>query len=234
MAVTEDRTALLERFLRLRPLMIHGEYDPDKAESWTHELEHIFETMECAEEDQLEAHSAMVDCQRNTVRFRIPGEPVLYFRGGWDVRPDPLGPCGPILRVATCSMVATGRPSRQGSGRDNQGYRILVVTNGSIGCQAHARERDVVVRRDCFPVLRGDVFVPFGARRRRSFLREGPNGFVLCVEPCGGHDEQSYGVFNRVYLPYRASCSFASAVPFVGETSQQQRQGARRAEETGW
>ncbi|MQM17332.1 hypothetical protein Taro_050301 [Colocasia esculenta] len=52
-AVTEDRTALLERFLRLRPPMFHGEYDPDKAESWTHELERIFETMECAEEDQV-------------------------------------------------------------------------------------------------------------------------------------------------------------------------------------
>ncbi|MQM19482.1 hypothetical protein Taro_052485, partial [Colocasia esculenta] len=50
-AVTEDRTTLLERFLHLRPPMFHGEYDPDKAESWTHELERIFETMECAEED---------------------------------------------------------------------------------------------------------------------------------------------------------------------------------------
>ncbi|MQL70530.1 hypothetical protein Taro_002836, partial [Colocasia esculenta] len=52
-AVSEARTALLERFLRLRPPMFHGEYDPDKAESWTHELERIFETMECAEEDQV-------------------------------------------------------------------------------------------------------------------------------------------------------------------------------------
>ncbi|MQL92889.1 hypothetical protein Taro_025521 [Colocasia esculenta] len=50
--VTEDRTALLERILRLRPLMFFGEYDPDKAESWTHELECTFETMECTEEDQ--------------------------------------------------------------------------------------------------------------------------------------------------------------------------------------
>ncbi|MQL91301.1 hypothetical protein Taro_023918 [Colocasia esculenta] len=52
-AVSEARTALLERFLRLRPPMFHGEYDPDKAESWTHELERIFETMDCAEEDQV-------------------------------------------------------------------------------------------------------------------------------------------------------------------------------------
>ncbi|MQL76571.1 hypothetical protein Taro_008960 [Colocasia esculenta] len=68
-------------------------------------------------------------------------------------------------------VVATGRPSRQGSGRDDQGCRVLVATvwpsrcgrdvrwrrdgpfdrrdqcpfyqNGFVGCQAHARERDV-------------------------------------------------------------------------------------------
>ncbi|MQM19793.1 hypothetical protein Taro_052805 [Colocasia esculenta] len=42
----------------------------------------------------------------------------------------------------------------------------------------------------------------------------------------------SYGVSDREYFPYRVSFSFASALPFVGETSQQ-RQGTRRAEETG-
>ncbi|MQL83086.1 hypothetical protein Taro_015569 [Colocasia esculenta] len=52
------------------------------------------------------------------------------------------------------------------------------------------------------------------------------------AELCCGHDEQSYGVSDRVVLPYRASCSFASALPLVGETSQQ-RQGTRRAKETG-
>ncbi|MQM20898.1 hypothetical protein Taro_053927, partial [Colocasia esculenta] len=45
-AITEDRTTLLERFLHLRLPMFFGEYDPDKAESWTHELEHTFETKE--------------------------------------------------------------------------------------------------------------------------------------------------------------------------------------------
>ncbi|MQL81400.1 hypothetical protein Taro_013874 [Colocasia esculenta] len=61
-----------------------------------------------------------------------------------------------------------------------------------------------------------------------------PAGFPLPVfyYPCGGHDEHSYGVSNRVIFPHCASCSFASALSFVGETSQQ-RQGARRAEETG-
>ncbi|MQL98312.1 hypothetical protein Taro_031019, partial [Colocasia esculenta] len=56
-----------------------------------------------------------------------------------------------------------------------------------------------------------------------------PSVFYL---PCGGHDEQSYGVSDREYFPYHVSFSFVSALPFVGESSQQ-RQGARRAEETG-
>ncbi|MQL70134.1 hypothetical protein Taro_002461 [Colocasia esculenta] len=64
---------------------------------------------------------------------------------------------------------------------------------------------------------------PFGEVRTRV---EGK------TSPCGGHDEQSYGVSNRIVFPYHASCSFASTLPFVGETSQQ-CQGARRVEETG-
>ncbi|MQM10194.1 hypothetical protein Taro_043082 [Colocasia esculenta] len=52
-AVTKDRTTLLERLLHLRPPMFFGEYDPDKAESWTNEMERTFETMQCAEEDQV-------------------------------------------------------------------------------------------------------------------------------------------------------------------------------------
>ncbi|MQM16366.1 hypothetical protein Taro_049323, partial [Colocasia esculenta] len=38
------------------------------------------------------------------------------------------------------------------------------------------------VLRWCRPARVGDVFVPFGARRRRPFLQEGPNRFVLRVE----------------------------------------------------
>ncbi|MQL93628.1 hypothetical protein Taro_026274, partial [Colocasia esculenta] len=52
-AVTEDRTALLERFLHLRPPMFFGECNPDKVESWAHEMERTFETMEYTEEDQV-------------------------------------------------------------------------------------------------------------------------------------------------------------------------------------
>ncbi|MQL76301.1 hypothetical protein Taro_008684 [Colocasia esculenta] len=90
----------------------------------------------------------------------------------------------------------------------------------------------VLVLRWCRLVHAGDVFVLLVARRRWSFLHESPNESALLVDPCGGHDEQSYGVSDRVVLPYRASCSFSSALPFVGETSQQW-QGAHRAEETG-
>ncbi|MQL99866.1 hypothetical protein Taro_032594 [Colocasia esculenta] len=52
-----------------------------------------------------------------------------------------------------------------------------------------------------------------------NILKRGPinnlaGSLCLCFQPCGGHDVQSYGVSDR------------------GETSQQ-RQGTRRAEETG-
>ncbi|MQL79667.1 hypothetical protein Taro_012131 [Colocasia esculenta] len=67
-----------------------------------------------------------------------------------------------------------------------------------------------------------------GACRDPEDGAKGPKG----GRTYGGHDEQSYGVSNHVVLPYRASYSFASALPFAGETSQQ-RQGARWAEETG-
>ncbi|MQM18940.1 hypothetical protein Taro_051940 [Colocasia esculenta] len=49
----------------------------------------------------------------------------------------------------------------------------------------HGRGRGYVmasVLRWCRPARAGDVFVLFGARRSHSFLREGPNGFVLRVE----------------------------------------------------
>ncbi|MQM13503.1 hypothetical protein Taro_046428 [Colocasia esculenta] len=121
------------------------------------------------------------------------------------------------------NVVATGRPSQQGSGRDDQGCRILVTmvwlsrcghdvrwrrngpsdrcdrtalsgvkrtrvnaTWSSVAIAFPVFERIVVleasVLRWCRPARIGDVFVPFGVRRRRPFLREGPNGFVLHVE----------------------------------------------------
>ncbi|MQL89918.1 hypothetical protein Taro_022500 [Colocasia esculenta] len=52
-AAPEDRTVLLERFLHLRPPTFVGDRDPDRAESWVHELERTFETMDCAELDQV-------------------------------------------------------------------------------------------------------------------------------------------------------------------------------------
>ncbi|MQM14446.1 hypothetical protein Taro_047380 [Colocasia esculenta] len=52
-AAPEDRNVLLERFLHLRPPTFVGDRDPDRAESWVHELERTFETMDCAELDQV-------------------------------------------------------------------------------------------------------------------------------------------------------------------------------------
>ncbi|MQL76758.1 hypothetical protein Taro_009153 [Colocasia esculenta] len=52
-AAPEDRRALLERFLHLRPPTFSSDRDPDRADSWVHELERTFETMDCAELDQV-------------------------------------------------------------------------------------------------------------------------------------------------------------------------------------
>ncbi|MQL77845.1 hypothetical protein Taro_010263 [Colocasia esculenta] len=124
-------------------------------------------------------------------------------------------------------VVAPERPAVIGSGRDKPGRRLLVAT----GVAVTSLSRLLTAFDRLFGVALGAaiatraVFVLRGARRRWSFLREGPNGSALHVEPCGGHDEQSYGVSDRVVFPYRASCSFTSAIPFVGETSQQRQGG---------
>ncbi|MQL76955.1 hypothetical protein Taro_009355 [Colocasia esculenta] len=68
-----------------------------------------------------------------------------------------------------------------------------------------------------FRRFRGVVFVPCGARRRRFYLREGPNGCILRVE---------------VSLPSSGRVRVGRSR--WGGKSSQQRQGARRAEKTGW
>ncbi|MQM20206.1 hypothetical protein Taro_053222 [Colocasia esculenta] len=96
------------------------------------------------------------------------------------------------------------------------------------------------VLRWCRPALAGDLFVPFGARRRHPFLREGPNGFVLRVEA-----EFPPSVFTSRMVVTTSSRTEFPTVRLLssgrarvgrrrrgGETSRQ-RQGAHRAEETG-
>ncbi|MQL81552.1 hypothetical protein Taro_014012 [Colocasia esculenta] len=426
MAVMEDRTTLLERFLRLRPPMFHGEYDPDKVESWTHELEHIFETMECAEEgqwfsevfngeyfpdyarrerrDQFHAlvqddltvsqyHQRFVQLLRHVPhvagsdqacaeRFIVGLRPDLRWgvmahmcttlgeavakataldretwqpqqqqqqQGGASSKSSPYQHPVGSRGSATSSSYGSGsfssagirsqfrKLSTRGGGRSRQQKRQsrfaeqLVVQGAEQGGQeavcytyglpghfrrdcpmgqapqqqqpypqqlpqqqqpqqapqrGHGRGRVMALTREqaeASNLVIGHVLGLSGVGRRRSFLREGPNGVVLHVEspstvytspspsarhlracpvrevvtvawdphprepvegvlqdtsalelaatrrtlelrgkrwlgqwrPCGGHDEQSYGVSDRVYFLYRASCSFASALPFV-------------------
>ncbi|MQL76080.1 hypothetical protein Taro_008459 [Colocasia esculenta] len=78
-------------------------------------------------------------------------------------------------------------------GRAAPGRRVLIATGVAVSdaCSIDAAYLDIMtafpisealVQRWCHPARVGDVFVPFGARRRHPFLREGPNGFVLHVE----------------------------------------------------
>ncbi|MQM03358.1 hypothetical protein Taro_036139 [Colocasia esculenta] len=138
-AVTEDMTALLERFLRLRPPMFHG---------------------------------------------------------GWDVRPGFLGPFWPRpqgrARRPGRNVVAPERSAATALGHGAPGRRVLVVTGvvsdacsidaACLGIATAFPVSEASVLRWCRPACAGDMFEPFGARRRHSFLREGPNGFVLRVE----------------------------------------------------
>ncbi|MQL82015.1 hypothetical protein Taro_014481 [Colocasia esculenta] len=73
--------------------------------------------------------------------------------------------------------VATREAIVTGSGRDDQGCRVLVAT-----VWPSRSGHEAFLLRRCRPARAGDVFVSFGTRRRHPFLREGPNGFVLRVE----------------------------------------------------
>ncbi|MQL72668.1 hypothetical protein Taro_005006 [Colocasia esculenta] len=185
--VTEDRTALLERFLRLRPLMFHGEYDPDKAESWTHKLEPIFETMECAEEDQRFSevfHSeyfpdytrrerrdqfhALVQDDLTVLQYHKSGRVIALTWEQAEASNLVIGTL-PILGRAARVLVDPGASLCFAS---EEFYE-------SLACHAPERQCDVMV-----DLSFGVVLVACGARRRRPFLREGPNGCVLRVEEC--------------------------------------------------
>ncbi|MQL88726.1 hypothetical protein Taro_021289 [Colocasia esculenta] len=157
--------------------------------------------------DWLEAHSAVVDFQRKTVRLGPLG-PLAPSSGS---RQAPLPRHGharaacrngfgdaPTPSATSVSQQGwTSRPSRIALGcRDcvlTRRDRCPVCQNGRVGWQQHT-----ALMRPVRPSRRGLGLS--GAWRRRSFLREGPNGVVLRVD--------------------------------VGETSQQ-RQGARWAEGTG-
>ncbi|MQL70732.1 hypothetical protein Taro_003050 [Colocasia esculenta] len=355
-AVTEDRIALLERFLRLRPPMFHGEYDLDKAESWTHELERIFETMECVEEDQQFSEVFHGEYFPDYARSSDQACAERFIAG---LRLD--------LSSGSCLLAGVDRAVSRGVSPGLQSSQYSRVLSRAVRSQRHGLSRLPIAspqtqsdRRDKRPLCQGYVaflkathpLSPFGSQGDTSMISmlpspvcgvspvlgrfpeeespEPPTGlkatypvspsdwayvaflaerqvvlpplpfslyctrgtcassladsgaegktvvrtvaceslaelswlvwdaedslefypvqasqsfFSLprslrpqnCLERsglCGGHDEQSYGVSDREYFPYRVSFSFASALPFVGESSQQ-RQGACRAEETG-
>ncbi|MQM12486.1 hypothetical protein Taro_045403 [Colocasia esculenta] len=85
-------------------------------------------------------------------------------------------------RRGACRVEEMGRSVR--GDREN---RVLSVGRGTgsrvvtVGLKPKAAPPAFVLRW-CRPARAGDVFVSFGARRKRPFLREGPNGFVLRVE----------------------------------------------------
>ncbi|MQL72650.1 hypothetical protein Taro_004993 [Colocasia esculenta] len=233
--------------------MFHGEYDPDKTESWTHELERIFETMECAEEDQRfsevfhgeyfpdyarrerrDQFHALVQgdltfsqyyqryrvsssggstssryrvsssggstssrlssfCSRsNTSRTSSSSSTLSSYRSS--ISPSRRRSVG-VGRARHCGygVVTPERFAVTALGRAAPGRRVLVATGVAVsdvcsidvaclGVATAFLVSEALVLRWCRPARAGDAFVPFGARRRCLFLREGPNGFILRME----------------------------------------------------
>ncbi|MQM17464.1 hypothetical protein Taro_050436 [Colocasia esculenta] len=225
--VTEDRTALLERFLHLRPLMFHGEFDPDKAESWTHELERIFEAMECAEEDQGHARRLGHD---------VVGPELSAVTA--------LGHAAPGRRVLVATGVAVSDACSVDTACLGIGTTFLVSE-----CENSMLEVDMLPSPCGLPIsCFGTIF-----RRRVPKLPPAKNATPLEAAILSGwpgrprQDRGALGHHDLVAIGRRdhvatARCVVTSAMRqisdpchfrfFYCETSQQ-RQGTRRAEETG-
>ncbi|MQM00954.1 hypothetical protein Taro_033700 [Colocasia esculenta] len=136
----------------------------------------------------------------------IPSSTTLHTwcktRPPWALWPCPRGRDMPPGR----DVVATGRPSRQGLSRFGRGRdirwrrndrsdrrdRCPFCQNGSVGCQAHVRERDVVTRRDRFPSLRdfdplfgvvAEATVAIRSRRLGVSRRESYRDIGVALEP---------------------------------------------------
>ncbi|MQM22266.1 hypothetical protein Taro_055316 [Colocasia esculenta] len=130
--------------------------------------------------------------------------------GGWDIRPSPLGPCGPILRVATCSLVTTW--SQQG-GRPDKGW---VATTKAVAFLSRRYGHHVVVATsdgivtDLLTDVTGVLSVRTalsGVRRTRVNATWSPvaiaflvfEAFVLrwCRPACAGDVAVSFGERRR-------------------------------------
>ncbi|MQM05086.1 hypothetical protein Taro_037892, partial [Colocasia esculenta] len=169
-AVTKDRTALLERFLHLRTPMFFGEYDPDKAESWMHKLEHKFETMEFAEEDQSDLtvtqyHQGFVRLLRH-VPHVASSEQACAERFIAGLRPD-------MRWGVTAEMCDTLREVVA---------KAATLERENWQSQQQQQQGGASSRSSPYQRLVGGVIVELGARRRWPFQREGPNKSALLVQ----------------------------------------------------
>ncbi|MQL78060.1 hypothetical protein Taro_010483 [Colocasia esculenta] len=123
--------------------------------------------------------------------------------------------------------------SRRESYRDMSRHRVLAASG--LKPKATPHFPPLALSALFLPSPSRDMFVPFGARRRRPFLREGPNGFILRVE-VGTLDPLALSMLpspsTSCFLCGLGLGSVRTPCSRLSETSQQQ-QGARRAEETG-
>ncbi|MQM05792.1 hypothetical protein Taro_038608, partial [Colocasia esculenta] len=183
--------------------------------------------------DWIEEHYALVDCRGKEITFRIPRDDEFSH-------PLPRNLAG---RFVISAMKA---------GRDRRSCRDMVKPEwpAVTGLVTHCTQPS----RSCRD--RGDVVVVLGARRRWSFLREGPNGSALLVEedapePPSAEDATTIEVAILLRRPGRsrhdrdargrrdviASARAAATLSRQGRASRQGHDGSMRCDysrETGY
>ncbi|MQL68937.1 hypothetical protein Taro_001198, partial [Colocasia esculenta] len=82
-----------------------------------------------------------------------------------------------MTTVLSVRTVVSGETSQQ-----RQGACRVGETGSSLAFSRWFFVLVVLVLRWCRPVRAGDMLVVLGARRKWSFLREGPNGLALLLE----------------------------------------------------
>ncbi|MQL98074.1 hypothetical protein Taro_030774 [Colocasia esculenta] len=258
-AVTEDRTALLERFLRLRPPMFFGEYDPDKAESWTHEMECTFKTMECTEEDQRhQSRFAEQSIQQGAEQGKQ--EAVCYTCGlpGHFRRDCSMGqaqqPQQPVSTRSsyrsTSSLPSSRHPVSSSRGSTNSSLSSSSRTSSSSSFHSTSsrssssnpsRRRnmgvDVVIASLCFASEEFyESLVHHTPERQCDVMVDLPSGYYMhsfgYLEGITVELEAHSVVVDCQQKTVRFEIPGAPVLCFRGETSQQW-QGACRAKETG-
>ncbi|MQL71739.1 hypothetical protein Taro_004088 [Colocasia esculenta] len=140
--------------------MFFGDYDSNRAASWTHELERTFETMECAEEDQF-----------GPLRFALKVQADDNSQGWME----------PATEALVEVLEAQQADSELADILQMPDVELDEDSEVVVTCRAVAT-RLLSCRPDPSCLWARDVRMVLGVRRRWPFRREGPNRLALLHE----------------------------------------------------